>query len=85
MMRLLSVSVYIYVQEQFIILHYVIQSKAEKEGENHLVDGFELCEQIKNYDSRMYNALTNTLIDWTDIAKNGDYEMHHIHRAPVIW
>lgn len=70
---------------QFNILHYVKQSKAENEGVNYLVDGLGLSQQMKNYDRDMYTALTDTVIEWSDIAENGDDQMHHIHRAPVIW
>ncbi|XP_065213740.1 gamma-butyrobetaine dioxygenase-like [Planococcus citri] len=68
----------------FVILHYVVQSANQNEGENHLVDGFELCKQMKNYDSEMYDALVNTIVEWTDISQHDQQQMHHIHRAPVI-
>lgn len=70
---------------QFIILHYVIQPKSRNQGENYLVDAFEVCKQMKNYDSQMYSTLANTVVEWTDTSQHEQYEMHHIHRAPVIW
>lgn len=66
-------------------MHCIKQSPDVNEGVNELVDGFKICQQLKNYDIQMFNVLANTPVEWIHVGKEGANDLHHVYRAPVIW
>lgn len=66
-------------------LHCIEQSPNADEGVNQLVDGFKVCEQLRNYDAQMFKVLANTPVEWIHVGKEGTNDLYHVYRAPVIW
>lgn len=66
-------------------LHCIKQSPGADEGVNQLVDGLQVCKQLKNYDDGMYNVLAKTPVEWVHTGKEGTNDLYHVNRAPVIW
>lgn len=66
------------------LLHYLVQTKTNG-GSNLLVDGFYIADIMKKEHPEYYKLLTETVVDWNDIASENGVPFHNIYRAPVIW
>jgi gamma-butyrobetaine dioxygenase len=69
---------------QVNLLHCLVQSESEG-GENQLVDTLRVAAQLRESYPQHYNALTKTLVDWSDEGEESGRAFRSLYRAPVIW
>lgn len=65
------------------MLHYLEQTKTIG-GENLLTDAFYLADKLKKEQRDVYNTLTDTLINWSDIGEEDGVTFYKLIRKPLI-
>ncbi|KAK2724878.1 hypothetical protein QYM36_001373 [Artemia franciscana] len=67
------------------ILHCIAQdmTSAEK-GENQLVDGFAVAENMRDKYPDAFKLLATTLVDWSDVGVDDSFTFNKVYRAPVF-
>lgn len=65
-------------------LHCFMQTESEG-GYSLMSDGFYAAETLKLKEPELFNILSTTLVDWSDVGQEDGNKFHSIYRAPVIW
>lgn len=65
------------------MLHCIVQTPSNG-GENLLTDVFFVAEKLRSENKEVFDILTGTDINWSDIGEEDGIKFHKIHRAPMI-
>ncbi|XP_050530564.1 gamma-butyrobetaine dioxygenase-like [Daktulosphaira vitifoliae] len=66
-----------------ILLHCIVQPE-NAGGESETVDGFYVCELMKDKYPTQYKALSTIPVMWTDRGHDNGYNFHCVHHSPII-
>lgn len=66
------------------MLHCIVQSQGAADGMNQLADCLAVCHHLATNQRRVFDILSNTIVDWSDYGEDDRYKFANIHRAPVI-
>lgn len=64
------------------MLHCLMQS--EDGGNNLLVDGFYVADQLKQLNKKQFDLLSQTYVNWQDHGEDDNYLFNKKLRLPVI-
>ncbi|XP_055550549.1 gamma-butyrobetaine dioxygenase-like [Wyeomyia smithii] len=65
------------------LLHCLVQSESQG-GRNLLCDAFYVAERMRQEFPVEFKALSETLVNWSDLGEDEGWQFHSIYRAPVI-
>lgn len=65
-------------------LHCIEQTESAG-GFSLISDGFYAAEKLKLNYPELFDVLSTTLVDWSDVGEEDGNKFHSINRAPVIW
>ncbi|KRT80840.1 hypothetical protein AMK59_5279, partial [Oryctes borbonicus] len=66
-----------------ILLHCLIQTKS-KGGGNLLTDTFYIAEKLRKENRHVFETLSRTDVNWSDVGEEDGVSFHKIHRDPMI-
>lgn len=66
------------------LLHCISQTQSPG-AFNLLVDGFFVAKRLKHENSRAFECLSMTLVNWCDYGDDAGSKFEKINRSPVIW
>lgn len=64
------------------MLHCIVQSKVG--GNNLLVDGFYVAEQLRKLNKKQFDILSQTYVNWQDHGEDDNCLFNKKLRLPVI-
>ncbi|XP_053692645.1 gamma-butyrobetaine dioxygenase-like [Sabethes cyaneus] len=66
------------------LLHCLVQTEKVQGGRNLLCDAFYVADRMRSEYPVEFKALSETLVNWSDLGEDEGRQFHSIYRAPVI-